>query len=592
MPDDGQQPDELFLYDAFISYRHVARDRKWAEWLIDALERYRIPKSLQDEKGLPPRLKKIFRDEDEVPASADLNDQIKDALKASRFLIVVCSPYTPRSQWVAREIEIFTELGRRDRTLALLTEGEPGDSFPAAMLEHDYQIVSADGSVQSIKEPREPLAADVRPRPRTSMRMVKRLAVLRLVACIIGVNFDDLRQRDRQRTLRRLLLQGALAAAWVAVFGTLGVWGWSRVDPLIEKSYRHIVWRSGRPEGLGPISVVERGRRETSYVVASRGATVVEVRRQSGSGFPQEDEEGVARWAIHDSATVEAFDRSDRPVLKRGMSANGVLNIEYFDVLRTGSNRFELLASRLIPGVAHCQRLREPIAGEPSNDDYQRQERLTFNASGFVVERRYLHQADLARNKDGSVGERFARSAEGLVTRCARIGDEGSEITTANGVRALTLNYDRDFNVMGGTFVDGAGLPIKGPNGFASFARRYDERGNQVLTGFEDVGNKPTLSDEGYAQEHVSLDAVGNRIELAYLGVDDYPILNVHGYATVYGAYDSRSNLIAEAFLGLDGKPTISNEGCASRRVIYGSWGNARIIACFGVDGVPLPRPQ
>jgi hypothetical protein len=27
------------LYDAFISYRHVDRDRKWAEWLIDALER-------------------------------------------------------------------------------------------------------------------------------------------------------------------------------------------------------------------------------------------------------------------------------------------------------------------------------------------------------------------------------------------------------------------------------------------------------------------------------------------------------------------------------------------------------------------------
>jgi hypothetical protein len=134
MLNDGQQPNLPFLYDAFISYRHVERDRKWAEWLIDALERFRVPQSLQ-KKGCPGRLRKIFRDEDEVPASADLNDQIKQALIASRYLIVVCSAFTPRSKWVEREIEMFNELGRGDQVLALLTEGEPGDSFPAAMLE-------------------------------------------------------------------------------------------------------------------------------------------------------------------------------------------------------------------------------------------------------------------------------------------------------------------------------------------------------------------------------------------------------------------------------------------------------------------------
>ena len=43
-----------FTYDAFISYRHVERDRKWAAWLIEALERYQVPKALQD-MGSPPR---------------------------------------------------------------------------------------------------------------------------------------------------------------------------------------------------------------------------------------------------------------------------------------------------------------------------------------------------------------------------------------------------------------------------------------------------------------------------------------------------------------------------------------------------------
>ena len=62
-------------------------------------------------------------------------EHIKEALAASRFLIVVCSAFTPRSKWVAREIEIFNELGRSDQVLALLTEGEPGNSFPTALLE-------------------------------------------------------------------------------------------------------------------------------------------------------------------------------------------------------------------------------------------------------------------------------------------------------------------------------------------------------------------------------------------------------------------------------------------------------------------------
>ena len=50
MSESGQS----FLYDAFISYRHVEKDRKWAEWLISALEGYRVPKSLQA-KGYPAR---------------------------------------------------------------------------------------------------------------------------------------------------------------------------------------------------------------------------------------------------------------------------------------------------------------------------------------------------------------------------------------------------------------------------------------------------------------------------------------------------------------------------------------------------------
>jgi hypothetical protein len=113
---DADPPTDL--YDAFISYRNVVRDSRWAKWLIDALENYRVPAELQ-QRGCAPRLRKIFRDEDEVPASGDLYDQIRQALIASRFLIVVCSPYTPRSVWVQREIAAISEARRKAPAAAI-----------------------------------------------------------------------------------------------------------------------------------------------------------------------------------------------------------------------------------------------------------------------------------------------------------------------------------------------------------------------------------------------------------------------------------------------------------------------------------------
>ena len=118
------------------------------------------------------------------PASSDLNDQIKQALAASHNLIVICSPNTPQSRWVSREIELFQEMGRADRVLALLIDGEPDQSFPAVM-RHRRR---AEGDASAVPaEEIEPIAADVRHRRDLSTRKVKRFALLRLVAALIAV---------------------------------------------------------------------------------------------------------------------------------------------------------------------------------------------------------------------------------------------------------------------------------------------------------------------------------------------------------------------------------------------------------------------
>lgn len=190
-------------YDAFISYRHLSTDRQWAKWLANSLESYRIPRRLVKE-GCPRKLSRIFRDEDELPTTPNLPQDIKNALQNSGVLIVVCSKNTPQSLWIKKEVEAFIQSGRRHKVFTLLIEGEPRESIPPNLMEcEQVSRILPDGKEVVVDEECEPLAADVRPRAHETIRSLKRLALLRLVAGIIGCPFDALRQREAERSRRR-----------------------------------------------------------------------------------------------------------------------------------------------------------------------------------------------------------------------------------------------------------------------------------------------------------------------------------------------------------------------------------------------------
>ena len=38
--------EAIYTYDVFISYRHLDNDEKWAKWLLDSLETWKVPKEL------------------------------------------------------------------------------------------------------------------------------------------------------------------------------------------------------------------------------------------------------------------------------------------------------------------------------------------------------------------------------------------------------------------------------------------------------------------------------------------------------------------------------------------------------------------
>ena len=211
--------DRALRYRAFISYSHA--DEAIAARLHRRLETYRLPRGISrrgsDDQSLPGRLQPVFRDRDELPSAGQLSHAIEAALDQSDALIVICSPAAVASRWVGEEIRRFRVRHPERPVLAFVASGEPGNSprddpskaaFPLALLLSDPE----DNSSSLL----EPLAADAR-----SQGDGFAAAFLKLVAGLIGVGLDELRQRDLRRRQRWWALATSASLLLSACFGIL-----------------------------------------------------------------------------------------------------------------------------------------------------------------------------------------------------------------------------------------------------------------------------------------------------------------------------------------------------------------------------------
>lgn len=214
--------DNNFHYDAFISYRHSEADKFVAENLHKKLEAFKMPSALEKKRpGLKNKIERVFRDKEELPLTSDLNDPIMNALHNSDWLIVICSPRLRESLWCKKEIETFVSLHGREHLLAVLIEGEPSESFPDELLFKTETKTLPDGSVEEVKIPIEPLAADVRGANKKEILKAMDTEVLRILAAMFGVNYDDLRQRHRERQQKRIMrwvIAGGIACLLFGIF--------------------------------------------------------------------------------------------------------------------------------------------------------------------------------------------------------------------------------------------------------------------------------------------------------------------------------------------------------------------------------------
>jgi hypothetical protein len=107
---------EHYRYDAFISYS-LAADGKLAAAIQHGLHRFAKPLFKR-------RAIRVFRDETTLAMTPMLWPQMEQALRSSRFFILMADPLSAQSAWVQREVDCWVTMNGTEKMLILWTGGD------------------------------------------------------------------------------------------------------------------------------------------------------------------------------------------------------------------------------------------------------------------------------------------------------------------------------------------------------------------------------------------------------------------------------------------------------------------------------------
>ena len=203
--------EQQFKYFAFISYN--SKDTEWGKRVQKKLEHYRMPATLCKERGWErkPINPVFFAPTDIQPGG--LTEELQERLKASRNLIVICSPNSAKSEWVGKEIEFFHQLGRTKQIHFFIVDGVPHSG--------DLETECFNPIVDTLGI-HEILGANIHEKIYRWPWLNKERAYVQLVSKLLGVEFDAIWQRHKRQLIRNII---AWTIGALIVLATLfGVW--------------------------------------------------------------------------------------------------------------------------------------------------------------------------------------------------------------------------------------------------------------------------------------------------------------------------------------------------------------------------------
>lgn len=204
-----------FKYYAFISYSSM--DTAWGKKLQKKLEHYRMPATLCNEHGWERTpIKPVFFAPTDIQPGG-LTEELQERLRASKNLIVICSPNSAKSDWVGKEIEFYHKLGRTKNIHFFIVDGAPHSGNP------DTECFNP--VIDQLGLP-EILGANIHEKIFRSPWLNRERAYVQLVSKLLGVEFDTIWQRHRRRMVQKAVAWSIGVVAVIAAL--LCVWRMSQ----------------------------------------------------------------------------------------------------------------------------------------------------------------------------------------------------------------------------------------------------------------------------------------------------------------------------------------------------------------------------
>ena len=573
-PVSGNQSQ--YTYYAFISYQR--KDEKWAKWLQRKLENYKLP--VANAKGTNDKnskyIRPVFRDKTDLTAGP-LPDALKEALKQSRYLIVICSPNAVASPWVNKEIETFTKSGRIEHVISFIVDGEPYSK--------DGKKECFPDAIKDIPKDKELLGVNIN-------ASGKERAFFRTVAYMLNVKFDELWNRfeRHRRKMRNITIAFLAFLALVA----LGIYDYTRTK---VEYYADWVDCNGVAQGVIPLTDEQYSHRYASYkfeysriplgekgfyswrlnkvsLVNSKGVISTSVPDNHAFFYP------IQEYKYTDGYVTEIINRDtyNRVVMRYTIKDDYNQKVACL-VDMEGKEKHQ--------GSAYLGSSTTTFLSDATpNMSKIKRFHYTRNEKGYITKVTY-HANDADELEESAIGDNnniygklFDVDDFGRVTKVAYINHEGNPMTDKYGVGYIRYSNSAFEGNDTTEYFGNDGKLAYNEHRFARQINKLDNYGNPIESSNEGADGKPCYDYKNIYRQVVAFDENGYFTEIKYYGFDDNLSYCSDNYAIQRVKYDSKGRWIEVSHYDVNDKPCFIKNNYSISRVKYNT-NDCIIERCF-----------
>ena len=591
-----------YRYYAFISYSRD--DSKYASWLQKKLENYHLPAVLQKQYQSLPKKLKIFRDVTDISVGGTVKEALNKELMDSKKLIILCSPSSAKSVWCQYEVQSFLNMGHTT-----------DDIFPV-IVKGQIQENSADDCYSDLLHNLNLNAVDIK-------KEGKYWGFIRLLSSLLGIKYDDLRNREKIRknlysTLICILLCFTAFSCYLF---------WTKTLKTSYKYFTDYTDVLGYPVGINELSAKEIKHKNEHYRFESRNGLLRRVVHSNSFGTPIEfkDSEFECRPMIQE--LVYNQDKVLISILSKDRNQKTLIENEFNKKYTRVNYKGDQTDFYSMPSSVTSL-----LNNEQSSYTQIRGVIYVRDSSGFIIKemfRKYHNSNVPAKDKNGIYGYQYERNEFGQILSIHYLDKDETKMADGHGVAGKKYLYDSNSELIRVEYFGIDGLPVKNELGFMICEYKRDVYGNCIEESYLDGNNSPDFNvftvnsgflysynkngllisiqekdEDGIPKEEIEhfsydklglvnceeyYDLAGNKISIlngipkiiyqrdkrgniihqAYFDEEDEPVFVYNHYAAVDYSYDDAGNVTEIVYLDLANRPTTIIGGYAKEKYSY-----------------------